>query len=277
MPPIASMKQSCFYDDENDRYKTLAISLCLACGLLNFLGEFCVVFAFQHALMALLNQGILTSVYALGSVIVLAGSVIFLKEHVKACEYAGTIFVIVGTVVISLSKKQAVVSVSENLGLSIQIATETAGPAILFAIGATACFGFRSLLLKYMAIKEGIDGVSASAFFLMVDGSLGGAIGVILAICGGGYANFRPAWIVQGICSGLLAGTGVLCINIAVSTGVAGPAFAIANLCSVIQAFGDWGFLGQVPVPVEWVGLAISVIGGIIMSVGDQYIIQPLF
>ena len=234
MPPIASMKQSCFYDDVNDRYKTLAISLCLVCGMMNFLGEFCVVFSFQHALMSLMNQGILTSIYALGAVIVLAGSVIFLKEHVKLCEYAGTVFVIVGTIVISMSKKQAVVELSQSLQLTVQVAVETAGPAIMFAIGATACFGFRSLLLKYMAIKEGVDGVSASAFFLMVDGSLGGAIGIILAICGGGYSNFSAAWIVQGICSGLLAGTGVLCINIAVSTGVAGPAFAIANLCSVI-------------------------------------------
>jgi hypothetical protein len=79
-----------------------------------------------------------------------------------------------------------------------------------------------------------VDEISASAVFLMVDGIIGGLIGIILAICGGGYAVFSPAHIVYGICSGLIAGTGVLCINIAVSTGVAGPAFAIANLCSVI-------------------------------------------
>ena len=78
----------------------------------------------------------------------------------------------------------------------------------------------------------------------MVDGVTGGIIGIVLAILGRGYAHFPAAYILKGICSGLLAGTGVLCINIAVSTGVSGPAFAIANLCSVLQAFGDWGFLG---------------------------------
>ena len=68
----------------------------------------------------------------------------------------------------------------------------------------------------------------------MVDGFTGGIIGIILAIFGRGYATWKAGSIFIGIVAGLLAGTGVLCINIAVSTGVSGPAFAIANLCSVI-------------------------------------------
>jgi len=98
--------------------------------------------------------------------------------------------------------------------------------------------------LKYIAIFYSIDGVSASAVFLFVDGFVGGVAGVILTLNGMAYAGFSGLHIFFGVCSGLLAGTGVLCINIAVSTGVAGPAFAIANLCSVLQAFGDWEFLG---------------------------------
>ena len=110
----------------------------------------------------------------------------------------------------------------------------------------------------------------------MVDGVLGGVIGIALTLNGGGYANFSTEHIILGILSGLIAGTGVLCINIAVSTGVAGPAFAIANLCSVIQALADWGILAQIPVLVEWIGLIISVLGAFFMSIGDEYVL-PLF
>jgi len=112
----------------------------------------------------------------------------------------------------------------------------TEGPywSVILALLSCACFGVRSLTLKYISMLYSIDGISASAVFLMVDGLLGGIIGIVLSLSGGGYANWRPANILVGICSGLLAGTGVLCINIAVSTGVAGPAFAIANLCSVL-------------------------------------------
>ncbi len=116
----------------------------------------------------------------------------------------------------------------------MKLPLEGPGPAIGLAVGAACCFGLKSLTLKYMAIKEGIDGISASAVLLQVDGLIGGVIGIILAACGKAYATFPAGNIVLGIFSGCFAGAGVLCINIAVNTGVAGPAFAIANLCCVI-------------------------------------------
>jgi drug/metabolite transporter (DMT)-like permease len=39
----------------------------------------------------------------------------------------------------------------------------------------------------------------------------------------------------------------------------------------------DWGFLGQVPALFEALGLVCAVIGVVIMSIGDEYIIKPLF
>lgn len=81
-----------------------------------------------------------------------------------------------------------------------------------------------------MGIKHGIDGVSASSVFLMTDGLIGGIIGIIITSGGGGYASFPTLHIVLGLCSGCLAGTGVLCLNIALMEGLAGPAVALANL-----------------------------------------------
>lgn len=147
----------------------------------------------------------------------------------KFCEYLGTIFVIVGTIIISMTKKEEM----ENEGVHLK---STEGPfmAIVLIIGSCVCFGSRSLILKYLAIRYHVDGISASAVFLFVDGFIGGLTGIILALNGLVYATFPAMHILYGICSGLFAGIGVLCINIAVSTGVSGPAFAIANLCSVL-------------------------------------------
>lgn len=95
---------------------------------------------------------------------------------------------------------------------------------------ATACFGSRGLILKYMGVRLGIDGISASSIFLMTDGLLGGIIGLIITLGGGGYASFSTLHIILGLCSGCLAGTGVLCLNIAIMEGLAGPAVAMANM-----------------------------------------------
>lgn len=201
----------------------------MCCGFLNLAGEFFIVLGFQHALFSMLNQGILSSIFALGSIIVMIGSVVYIHEKVKFCEYLGTLFIIIGTVVISMTKKEGV----DSNGVKL-VASESAVYAIILTVCSCACFGTRSLILKYIAIFHGIDGISASAVFLFVDGFIGGTVGIVLAANGLVYATFTGLHIFFGICSGLFAGVGVLCINIAVSTGVAGPAFAIANLCSVI-------------------------------------------
>jgi drug/metabolite transporter (DMT)-like permease len=143
LPKIARFKQSKFYktgeiEGETKGYKTTAILLCLFCGLLNLGGEFCVVFSFSHALMSLMNQGILTSIFALGSVIVLVGSVIWINEHVKMCEYFGTVFILVGTIVISLSKKEGT---ADETGTITIIPLEGPALSIIFALGACICFG----------------------------------------------------------------------------------------------------------------------------------------
>ena len=39
----------------------------------------------------------------------------------------------------------------------------------------------------------------------------------------------------------------------------------------------DWGFLGQQPSLFEALGLIVAIIGAIVMAIGDDYIIKPLF
>lgn len=95
---------------------------------------------------------------------------------------------------------------------------------------ATVCFGTRGLILKYMGLRLNIDGISASSIFLMTDGLIGGIVGLIITLNGGGYAAFPTLYIILGLISGCLAGTGVLCLNIAIMEGLAGPAVAMANM-----------------------------------------------
>lgn len=199
--------------------------------------------------------------------------------------------VIAGTILISLTKPADELDAAP-LGSNLKVVSdivpvEGPGLAIMYcksldfsqnlAILASACFGVRGLILKYMGIKLGIDGISASSIFLMTDGLVGGTIGLIITLNGGGYADFPVLYIVLGLISGCLAGTGVLCLNVAIMEGLAGPAVAMANLSSVIQALLDWGFLNQVPSLFETLGLSIAILGAIVMAIGDDYIIKPLF
>ena len=139
------------------------------------------IISFQHAVSSDLNQGILTALFTVGSIVVLIGSVLILKEHVRFCEYLGVIMVLAGTVIISLSKSGSgevapatgtELSAPGTLVTSLPVITEGPLAAIVFALLGGIAFGARGLLLKYMGIKLGIDGVSASSIFLMTDGLL---------------------------------------------------------------------------------------------------------
>jgi glucose uptake protein GlcU len=83
---LPSLRDSCYYNTDTDEYKWLGFFLSFVCGALNFLGEICIILSFQHALDSLMNQGILTSLFTLGAIVVLVGGVILLKEHVRFCE-----------------------------------------------------------------------------------------------------------------------------------------------------------------------------------------------
>jgi drug/metabolite transporter (DMT)-like permease len=155
----------------------------------------------------------------------------------------GTVIIVAGVIVLSMSGQE------NDIGTGGPVATETPTVAILFAIGAAICFGTRSLILKYMGIVLGIDGISASVMFLGVDGFTGGLIGVIATSTGGGFADLPREIILIGILSGIFAGIGVFNLNVAISIGSPGPAFAIANTVCVFQSMADWVFQGQVPTP----------------------------
>lgn len=98
---------------------------------------------------------------------------------------------------------------------------EVMGPFIpvILAFGAALSFGIRSMILKYLGMKEGVDGISASVIFLGVDGCTGSLLGLIAALSWNTFEGMPYEHLALGVISGFVAGLGVVNINIAVSIG----------------------------------------------------------
>lgn len=90
VPLLPTLKDSCYYDTDTRSYKWVGFILSLICGVLNFVGEIFIMLSFQHALDSLMNQGIMTSLFTLGAIVVLLGGVFILKEHVRLCEVSSS-------------------------------------------------------------------------------------------------------------------------------------------------------------------------------------------
>lgn len=74
--------------------------------------------------------------FTLGAIVVLAGSVLLLKEHVRFCEYLGVILVIGGVILIALTKKEenlqeATLDGQYSIRLTV-VASEGPGIATIF-------------------------------------------------------------------------------------------------------------------------------------------------
>ena len=113
---------------------------------------------------------------------------------------------------------------------------------VLFAILSSLAFGFRSIFIKYY-VEKGYNVYNMAVQHTALDGIIGVIVLIVLAACGS-LKGIEAAIFWKGLASGILGGIGTILINYAISTGVAGPASAMANLASVIQTIMDVSILG---------------------------------
>lgn len=71
-----------------------------------------------------------------------------------------------------------------------------------------------------------------------------------------------------GITAGIFCMMATVLIIYAMSFGVAGPASALTNMCSVTQIILDLIFLGQSINSMQGLGMTLGIIGAITLAVG---------
>ena len=81
--------------------------LSLLCGVLHISAEIMLVLALGYALEADLNQGVMCSVYAVSIVVVLLGSMAFLREKIRFCQIIGIAFIVAAIICIGFAGNEA--------------------------------------------------------------------------------------------------------------------------------------------------------------------------
>jgi drug/metabolite transporter (DMT)-like permease len=76
-----------------------------------------------------------------------------------------------------------------------------------------------------------------------------------------------------GIIYGTLASCGLVCVNFAISTGLAGPASAIVNCCAIIQTVLAYFILGQELNLYQILGFIFGISGAMTFALGDYAIV----
>ena len=235
-----------------------AFLLCLLCGALHVGGEVLLVLSLGYALEADVNQGVMCSVYAVSIVVVLLGSMTFLREKLRPCQIVGIVFVLGAIICIGFVGRetlappvpvdpatpepvdsptpspeqapQVLVYSSESVLADEMDKIEDTTASLLFILGASICFGLRALLLKFVTGGSlEIDSMSATIVYLLADGVVGLLWFIVVAMTSEPeLADFTGQTVALGIMAGLLIAAGIFSLNLALTVGATGPAYALA-------------------------------------------------
>ena len=254
----------------------------------NMLIRIILVFCFNFALVADINQGILTTLFGLTAFFSAWAAYFLFNERLKIAHIIGMIlmlFCIAGIGFGSSSKNSTSEAIEEELDdtLSTVPIQNTSSSrqivytflsilfAILCAIGF--CTGGMIVKISHKGPKQKSD---HDYTFKTVNGTdiyiISNAIcnifyiALTIVIYQVGSHPFYGLEYIQIASVGIIGSLGVVFMNRALILGYSGPVFALCNTQVIIQTILNVIFLGQVPSIIEIIAAIIGIIGSCIIA-----------
>ncbi|ABM81190.1 EamA family transporter [Hyperthermus butylicus] len=142
----------------------------------------------------------------------------------------------------------------------------------LYALGAFVFFGVTNFILKYASVK-GIPSIEGTAILLLGAG-LTGILATLVMMYRGMFDGSRnpslagvdPKYFALMAVAGVTLALGMYFLKLAVATGKAGPATAIALSNAVLVAALAWLVLGEKLSTSELVGMTLYVAAILVFS-----------
>ncbi|CAI2367431.1 unnamed protein product [Moneuplotes crassus] len=259
--------ESCnFRDQETDGIHWIKVFGTVVYTLINVIQGFLVVFTFQFATYANMNQGILTSLFSFSAIFSALLAYFIFQDRLRIWHGIGIVFMILCIVGLGIGSEEE--SELEGLDESGHSLFFYSLISILFGILCPVCFSVGGLVVRYFSDNYNycpID-LTISCYFWS---------NVILIICmiftfEYGSHPFILSEYLQIAASGLLTAIGVVFLNMAVTCGLAGPVFALANIQVIIQTILQVLINGKVPNLIEIIAAALGVIGACTIALGPD-------
>jgi len=131
--------------------------------------------------------------------------------------------------------------------------------SVLFGIISPVLFAFGGLTVRYFNVNHKMDPFALTLSMYTLDNIIL-IIAMIFTYKYGSHPFILNEYL-EIVASGLLACIGVIFLNKAVTIGLAGPVFALANVQVIIQTILDAIFVGSIPTVLEIVSAVLGIAG----------------
>ncbi|CDW91072.1 UNKNOWN [Stylonychia lemnae] len=222
------------------------------------------LYTFRYALEIQLNQGIVSSLFALSTV---TTSIIFyfaFKQKITPVQILGICFILLFVILISMSKPS---QKYDNDGVK-QIGSEHIMIVVLLGVFVALLFTSKAFISKiyherhnYQAINLCIDAIFLQSlillpFFINYQVTVG----------------YKPFELVYGFAGSTLCIIGNILLYNGVSKGIGGPKVALSHIQGFIHTSLSLLIQGMVPNFLQIAGMSCAIIGVIIITMGQDLI-----
>lgn len=200
------------------------------------------------------SKGPIVAITSTNAMLVALGAWLLIKEKLSGLQLSGMLVIISGIAVMALGH-------GSNTSLS----------GLFWGLATMLFFGITNFLLKF-AGHHGINSVSATALLWLSSG-ICGALAITWCLINYGHLPGleQPALIFWSALAGVSLALGMLFIKLAVTQGPAGPATAITGSNSILVAIFEFLVFAHIPPIQKLVGMGITIIGIIILSLGGSH------
>mmetsp|Transcript_18623 Transcript_18623/g.16493 ORF Transcript_18623/g.16493 Transcript_18623/m.16493 type:complete len:371 (+) Transcript_18623:56-1168(+) len=234
--------------------------------LINCAAGFGVIFTFQYALYGNMNQGILTSLFGLSSIFSAILAYYAFGDRLKIFHVLGMILMLICIIGLGFGSTKNMSSPGVESDSSNPIAMALI--AVLFGILSPVLFALGGLTVRYYNTHYNFDAFDMTITMYILDN----IILIIAMIFTYKYGShpFILSEYTEIVASGFVACIGVVLLNQAITSGLAGPVFALANVQVVIQTILDAVLLGNIPTLIEIISATFGILGCCTIAVGPQ-------
>ena len=131
--------------------------------------------------------------------------------------------------------------------------------AVVFGVISPLSFAFGGLTVRYFSENYNFDpfDMTITAYFIS------STILIIAMLFTFEYGShpFIVHEYFEIVASGVMAALGVVLLNLAITSGLAGPVFALANIQVIIQTALDAVIIGDVPTVIEIISALLGILG----------------
>jgi len=256
-------ENSGFRDPKTDDFRWKAVFAVLLDVVIKVLAGWLVIISFKYALYAGINQGAITTIFTLSSIYVAIISWFLFNEKLNKFHIIGMLLLIVCTVMIVFSKRDA--GVKKKLTFYDEEVMEVSSfVPVSFALITTFLYSIRTIYVKLFVRKLKFNSFDYMTYSYLISG----AIFVPFVYLDTIEIGFIPEVVYLGMLSGVLNGLGAFFLFYATSNGVTGPAYALKNIEPIVQAvFGSLVY-GQYLNQNQIIAICLGILGSLTITVG---------